>query len=536
MAKIIDASEAAALIEDGDSILFGGSGSGHAVADDIIEAIVARFQDTGRPCRLCLSSIVTIGDWEDRGFSRLAIPGLVKRVVTAGFNNCPRISDLAVADEIEAYTLPQGVLSQLTREMSAGRPGLVTKTGIHTFVDPRLEGGKQSRRTTEDLVTLIEIGGEEYLFYRAFPVDVAIIRGTTADENGNITMEDEPYFGENFSIAATAHLQGRIVIAQVRQLAAAHSLDPKTVKVPGCLVDYVVVSPDQWQTYQTRFDPAYAGWIRRPDSTVPVLPFDIRKSIARRAAMELFPGAVVNLGYGVSNGISQVAAEEGFYKEVVLTIEQGLMGGVPAVGKDAGTAFNYDAMLDQPYQFDFYDGGGLDIAFLSFAEVDEQGNVNVSRFGGHIGGPGGFINIAQGARKVVFSGTITAGGLKVNPDGRGGVCLEKEGRCRKWVKHVEQITYSGRYALECGQEVMYVTDRAVFRLTTRGLELFEVAAGVDLQRDVLEQIEFPVRISPNLRTMEPRLFCEEPMQLGAEFRARRRPDRRRLAEKAACTD
>jgi propionate CoA-transferase len=536
MAKTIDASAAAALIHDGDSVLFGGSGSGHAVADDVIEAIVRRFQETGQPRRLWLSSIVTIGDWDDRGFSRMAIPGLVRRVVTAGFNNCPRISDLAIANEIEAYTLPQGALSQLTREMSAGRPGLITKTGLHTFVDPRLEGGKQSRCTTEDLVRLIEIDGEEYLFYRAFPVDVAIIRGTTADENGNITMEDEPYFGENFSIAATAYLHGRVVIAQVRHLAAAHSLDPKSVKVSGSMVDYIVVSPDQWQTYQTRFDPAHAGWIRRPDSAMPVLPFDIRKSIARRAAMEVFPGAVVNLGYGVSNGISQVAAEEGFYKEVVLTIEQGLMGGVPAVGKDAGTAFNYDAMFDQPYQFDFYDGGGLDIAFLSFAEVDQQGNVNVSRFGGRIGGPGGFISIAQGASKVVFSGTITTGGLDIEPDGRGGVTLKREGRSRKWVRHVEQITFSGRYALEREQEVMYVTDRAVFRLTRAGMELIEVAAGVDVGRDVLDQIEFPVRVSPDLRTMESRLFREEPMRLATEFRSRSRPQRRHVAERVACTD
>ncbi len=505
--------------------MFSGSGSGHGVADAIIEAIVARFHQSGRPRNLTLSSIVTIGDWEDRGFSRFAVPGLVKRVVSGGFNNCPRISDLAMANQIEAYTLPQGALSQLTREMSAGRPGLLTKTGLHTFVDPRLGGGKQSDRTQEDLVQLFTIDGEEYLFFRTFPVDVGVIRGTTADEDGNISVEDEPYFGETFPIAAAAHLHGRLVIAQVRQLAAAHTLDPKQVKVPGSLVDYIVVEPDQWQTYQTRFDPAYAGRLRRPDSAMPVLPFDIRKVIARRAAMELFPGAVVNLGYGVSNGISQVAAEEGFYREVVLTIEQGIIGGVPAVGKDAGTGFNYDVMLDQPYQFDFYDGGGLDIAFLSFAEVDREGHVNVSRFGGQATGPGGFINIAQGARKAVFSGTLTTGGLKIHPDGVGGLRLEREGRLKKWVDKVEQITFNGWYAAERGQEVMYITDRAVFRLTAAGLEIVEVAAGVDLERDVLRQIGFPARVSGGLRTMDPRLFRDEPMNLLGEFRRRTRPER-----------
>jgi propionate CoA-transferase len=526
VAKIIDAGTAASLIRDGDSVMFGGSGSGHGVADAVIEAIVSRFKDTGSPGNLTLSSVVTVGDWEDRGFSRFALSGLAKRVITAGFNNCPRMSDLAVANEIEAYTLPQGALSQLTREMSAGRPGLLSKTGLHTFVDPRLGGGKQSPRTQEDLVQLFQIDGEEYLFYRAFPVDVAVIRATTADENGNLTMEEEPYFCESFSIAATAHLHGRLVIAQVRQLAAAHSLNPKQVKVPGALVDYLVVAPDQWQTYQTRFDAAYAGWIRRPDTGIPVLPMNIRKVIARRGALELFPGAVVNLGYGVSNGISQVAAEEGFYKEVTLTVEQGIIGGVPAVGKDAGAGFNYEAMVDQSYQFDFYDGGGLDLAFLSFAEVDACGNVNVSRFGGRVGGPGGFINIAQGAKKVVFAGTLTTGGLEIVPH-CDGLRIEREGKSRKWVNQVEQITFNGQYALECGQEVMYITDRAVFRLTPSGMEVVEVAPGVDLSRDVLQQIGFPVSVSKELRAMDRRLFLDEPMDLIRDFRSR--PARRCIA-------
>jgi propionate CoA-transferase len=292
-------------------------------------------------------------------------------------------------------------------------------------------------------------------------------------------------------------------------------------------VDYIVVAPDQWQTYQTEFDAAYAGWIRRPDHALPRLPFDIRKVIARRGAMELFPGAVVNLGYGIANGISRIAAEEGIYKEVVLTVEQGIIGGVPAVGKDAGTGFNYDAMVDQSNQFDFYDGGGLDIAFLSFAEVDGTGNVNVSRFGGRANGPGGFINIAQGTQRVVFMGTLTAGDLKIAPDGEGGVKIEREGKFKKWVRSVGQVTFSGGYAGERGQDVMYITDRAVFKLAPGGLELIEVAAGVDIDRDVLQQIDFPVRVSKKLRIMEPRLFRDEPMNMLDEFRTREKPERRR---------
>ena len=527
MAEIVDHETAAGLIRDGDSVLFGGSGSGHGVADSIIEAIVARFKRTGKPRDLTLSTVTSIGDWEDRGFSRFALPGLVRRVISGGFNNCPRISDMVMANEIEGYTLPQGVLSQLTREMSAGRPGLLTKTGLHTFVDPRVEGGKQNPRTSEDLVRLMNIDGEEYLFYRTFPVDVAVIRATTADEDGNLTMEGEPYFAESFSIASAAHLHGRMVIAQVRQIAAAHTLNPKQVKVPGSLIDYIVVVPDQWQTYQTPFDAAYAGWVRRPDRALPKLPFDIRKAIARRGAMELFPGAVVNLGYGISNGISRIAAEEGFYKNVVLTVEQGIIGGVPAIGKDAGTGFNYDAMVDQSYQFDFYDGGGLDIAFLSFAEVDAVGNVNVSRFGGLANGPGGFINIAQGTGRVVFSGTLTAGGLRILPDGESGVRIEQEGKLKKWVRSVGQVTFSGRYAAERGQEVIYITDRAVFRLTPSGLEITEVASGIDVTRDVLQQIEFPVCVSKEICTMDKRLFRDEPMNLIAEFREHRRSERQR---------
>lgn len=520
MAQVIGASEAVGLIRDHACVFVGGSGGGHAVPEALIEALRDRFAAEGTPRGLTLASSVSIGDWDSTGFNLLADPKLVRRVISGGFNNCPKIAALAIADEIEAYTLPQGALAQLCRDMAAGRPGLLTRTGLHTFIDPRYGGGKQSKRTTEDLVKLVTIDGEDFLLYRSFPIDVAIIRGTTADERGNISMEDEAFRGENFSLAAAAHLRGGIVMVQVQRLAAAYSLDAKQVEVPGALVDYVVVAPGQRQTYRTAFSAAYAGRLRVPDTEIQRIPFDIRKVIARRAAMELFPGAVVNLGFGVSNGVSAVAAEEGFYRDLTLTVEQGVIGGVPAGGQDAGAGVNFDMMAHQPDQFDYYDGGGLDIAFLSFAEVDRDGNVNVSRYGNSVNGPGGFINISQGARKVVFSGTLTTDGLKIRPDGAGGLVLDSDGAVEKWVPGVQQLTFNGKYACERGQQVLFVTDRAVFDLSADGIRLTEIAPGISLQDHVLARIGFPVRVAADLKLMDARLFRAEPMGLLAEFAAR----------------
>ena len=523
MSKVIDAQTAAGLIRDGDTVFFGGSGGGHAVPEAVIAALAERHDREGKPGGLTVASSVSIGDWETTGFNLLADQHLIRRVISGGFNNCPEIARLAIADEIEAYTLPQGALSQLCRESAAGRPGLLTKVGLHTFVDPRLGGGKQSSRTKTDLVSLVELHGEEYLLYHAFPVDVAVIRGTTADELGNISMENEAFLGENFSLAAGVKRRGGIVIAQVQYMAAAHSLDGRQVRVPETLVDYIVVAADQKQTYQTHFNPAYSGHVRVPEEAITRLPFDIRKVIARRAAMELFPGAVVNLGFGISNGISVVAAEEGLSREVVLTVEQGIIGGVPAVGKDAGAGVNFDMLASQPEQFDFYDGGGLDIAFLSFAEVDESGNVNVSRYGDSVNGPGGFINISQGARKVVFSGTLTTGGAKVRPDGSGNLEIESEGTITKFVSSVGQVTFSGKFARERGQQVMYITDRAVFELSPEGLVLTEFAPGISVRDDILAQIGFPVHVASDARPMDSRLFRVEPMSLKDSFLSASRP-------------
>jgi propionate CoA-transferase len=520
----MSADEAAQLIRSGDTILVGGSGGGHAVPEALMAAVERRFLAGGEPRGVTLVHPVGLGDGVNCGAGHFAHEGLLKRDVGGTFVNSPGISDLALADAIEGYTLPQGALSQLMREMAAGRPGLLTETGLHTFVDPRHGGGRQSARATEDLVELVHFRGKDYLFYKPFQVDVCLLRGTTADEDGNVTMEQEAIFGEMLSQAQATRRCGGVVIVQVKRMATRGTLPAKQVKIPGILVDIVVVVPDQRQTYLTEYSPSYAGELRIPLADFPILPLDARKVIARRAALELFPGAICNLGSGISTGIASVAAEEGVLDEVCLTNEQGLIGGAPAAGGEAGASRNYAAMIDQPYQFDFYDGGGLDLAFLSFAEVDSHGHVNVSRFGNRIVGPGGFINISQNARCVVFSGTFTAGKARVEwPDGITRI-VGDDG-VHKLVRSVEQITYSGTYGRERGQRVLYVTERAVFRLAPGGLELVEIAPGVDLERDVLQRMGFRPAIATDLRPMDARLFRPGPLGLARDLRARPRRTR-----------
>ncbi|MFK8253302.1 acyl CoA:acetate/3-ketoacid CoA transferase [Ancylobacter terrae] len=514
--KILTASAAAALVRDGDTILIGGSGSGHAVPEALIAAVEQRFLSEQQPRRLTTIHPVGLGNRAEAGASRFAHEGLIRRVVCGTVVDAPPLAALASRDAIECYTLPQGALSQLIREIAAGRPGLLTHVGLHTFVDPRLAGGKQSGACSEDLVELVTLKDREWLFYKPFPVDVAFLRGTTADEDGNISMEDEAIFGEMLSMAQAARRSGGLVIVQVKRLARRGTLPAKSVKIPGMLVDAVVVDAEQKQTYQTFFDPAFAGQLRMPLDGFPRLPLDERKIVARRCAMELRRGAVCNIGSGICTGIGLVGAEEGLLDEVVLTNEQGLIGGAPASGLDAGASRNYWAMIDQPYQFDFYDGGGLDIAFLSAVEVDRVGNVNISRFAGRVVGIGGFVNISQNARTMVFGGTFTAGGLKVRAENDELVIVE-EGKHRKFVEAVEQVAYSGPYSRSRDQNTLFVTERAVFRTGEDGLELIEIAPGIDLERDVLGQMAFVPHISPTLKRMDARLFRPEPMGIAAEM-------------------
>ncbi|WP_198376238.1 acyl CoA:acetate/3-ketoacid CoA transferase [Neoroseomonas rubea] len=496
------AEEAAALVRDGDTLLIGGSGGGHAVPDALLAALGRRFRDSGAPRAITALHPVGLGDGEHRGLGHLAQKGLLKRNIAGSYVNSPPVAAMAFRDEIEAWSLPQGALSQLMREMAAGRPGLLTKTGLHTFVDPRLGGGAQSPSATEPLVELVNFRGEDYLFFKPYHVDVAFLRGTTADEDGNVSMEKEAVTLEMLSEAQATKRCGGIVIVQVERIARAGSIHPKMVKIPGILVDVVVVEPGQWQTYETFYSPAYSGEFRIPLGDIPRLPPGPRRIVARRGALELFRGAVCNLGSGIFTGIANVAAEEAVLDQVCLTNEQGNIGGAPASGGEAGAAMNPHAQVDQPYQFDFYDGGGLDLAFLSFAEFDAAGNVNVSRFGNKLIGPGGFINISQGARNLVFGGTLTAGGKP------------------KAVARVEQVTFSGPYARQRGQKVLYVTERAVFRLEAEGPVLAEIAPGLDPERDVIAAMGFRPAIAPDLRPMDARLFADAPMGLAADLAAK----------------
>jgi propionate CoA-transferase len=518
--KVISVRDAVGLVGDGKTLVIGGSGAGHAVPQRFIDELAAVFEAEGRPRDLTTVRVVGIGDFAERGFSQLGLRGLMRRTIGSNIGNEPRLGALVASNEIESYSFPQGVLSQLMREIAAGRPGLVTQVGLGTYVDPRQTGGKQNACTSEDLVEVVTLRGREWLLYHAFPIDVAVIRATTADEDGNLTMEGEAVQGEMLAMAMAARNSGGIVIAQVRQLEPRGSLAMRDVKVPAALVDHVFVDPDQWQTYITQDSPYYSGRLRKPVTDEPALPLDVRKIIARRSLLEFPRGAICNLGFGISQLIGRVAWEEGITDQLVLTVEQGIFGGVPVAGNEGGAGFNYQAMIDQPYMFDFYDGGGLDIASLSFAEVDAEGNVNVHAFEGRVRGPGGFPNISARTGRINFVGTLTAQGLELDISG-DGVRVVREGSLEKFVPKVRELSFSGRLARERGQQVRYVTDRAVFALAEDGLVLTEVAPGIDVERDVLGQMGFRPRVADDLQSMDPRIYAQGPMGLAADFEATR---------------
>ena len=510
--KIVSADEAVALVRDGDTVAFSGF-VGIGTPEALIEALQRRFARTETPRDLSLVFAAAPGDGQERGLNRLDAPGLVKRAIGGHWSLVPKLARLAVENRIEAWNLPLGTLSQLFRDIAGHRAGVITKTGLHTFVDPRQGGGKLNARSTDDLVQLLTLEGQEWLLYKAFPIKVAFLRGTTADAAGNITMEREALTLDNLALATAARNSGGLVVVQVERTAALGSLNPRSVHIPGVLVDCVVVAKPEHhgQTFGTAFNPAFSGELRIPLDEMAPLRLDERKLIGRRCAFELPMGGVVNLGIGMPEAVAGVANEERVLGHVTLTAEPGVIGGMPQGGADFGAALNTDALLAQNQQFDFYDGGGLDLACLGMAQVDAHGHVNVSRFGSRLAGAGGFINISQNARRLVLAGTFTAGGLQVAiEDGR--LRIVREGRERKFVRAVQQITFNGRYAHERGQPVLYVTERCVFKLGAQGLELTEVAPGIDLERDILAQMDFTPQIN-DVKPMDARLFIDEPMQL-----------------------
>lgn len=506
MAKVITAAEAAALFKDGDYVASSSFGLA-GWAEEIALAVEERFLKTGHPKNLTHIHAGGAGDFRSRGGGVWAHEGLTKRLIISHAGSEPQNMEAIDKNQCEAYNFPLGVILQLYNDIARRGPGVFSKVGLGTFIDPRVDGGRFNAKTreAEDIIEVKELDGEEWLWYKPFPIHVAFLRATTADEKGNITAEKEGLSLEWLPIAQAAKASGGIVIVQVERLVKAGSLHPKHVKVPGIIVDYVVVAEKpQMQSMITVYNPAYSGEVKVPLDSIPPMPLNEDKIICRRSAMEVRPGAI-NLGIGIPQGVASVIAEEKADSLVTLISESGSIGGIPGVKGDFGHHYNAEASVDQHAHFNYYDGGGLDIAIFGLGESDAEGNVNASLLNGKVFGVGGFLNVATNAKKTIVVGTFTAGGLKIKT-GDGKLTIIQEGRFKKFLNQVVQISFSGQYARKTGQEIMFITERAVLELTKDGILLTEIAPGVDLEKDILAQMEFKPIISPNLKRMEAGIF------------------------------
>jgi propionate CoA-transferase len=529
--RILTATEAARLIPDG-AIVTVSSSSGLGCPDAVLGAIGARFDSEGHPRDLTTLHPIAAGDmWGVKGIDHIAKPGCLARVLAGSYPSGPSSSEppqiwrMIGADAIPAYNVPSGILFDMHREAAAKRPGVLTKVGMDTFVDPSREGcAMNAKAAAAPIVSKVKFADDEWLFFPSIVPNVAIIRATTADERGNLSYEHEGGILGPVDQALAARNNGGLVIAQVKRLAAAGSLKPHDVIVPGVLVDVIVVAPEQLQTTNTVYEPAISGEIFRPLSSFETPKFDVSKAIARRVAQELRDGDAVNIGFGISANVPRILIEEGQHGAVTWVIEQGAIGGVPLLDFQFGCASNAEAIVPSPQQFVYFQGGGFDMSLLSFLQIDRGGSVNVSKLGvrPHVtAGAGGFVDITARAKKIVFSGFFSAGaGLDI---ANGALAIRKEGKVKKIVEAVEQVSFSGPRAVAQGQDIAYVTERCVMRLTPEGVTVTEIAPGAELERDILAQAEFPLRVASDLKVMDTALFRPEPIGLRLRPAAETRP-------------
>lgn len=509
--EFLKASEVAEKISDYSTVATGGF-VGIGVPEEVLIYLEKRFLEKKEPKGLTLIYAAGQGDGKQKGLNHIAYEGMIKKVIGGHWGLAPRLGELVLSNKVEGYNLPQGVISHLFRDMSAGKSGTISKIGIGTFVDPIIQGGKLNEITKEEIVKEIYIDGDRYLFFKApQKIDYAILRGTYSDEDGNISFEKEALTLEDLSIAIATKNSGGKVIVQVENKVKNGSIDPKDVKIPGIFVDYVVVCEDlknHMQTFDVEFEESFITGKVIKETMFKKTPLDERKIIARRCAQLLTENdKILNYGIGMPERIADVLKEANLEKKFTPTVEPGAIGGTPAGGLSFGASICPKSVLDQPYQFDFYDGGGLDIAFLGLAQCDKYGNINVSKFGKKVAGCGGFINISQNAKKVVFCGTFTAGGLNVKVE-NGELKIIEEGKKKKFINDVEQITFSAKTALKNSQPVYYITERAVFILKENGLNLIEIAPGVDLEKDIINLMDFKPIVSKDLKKMDEKIFEE----------------------------